>query len=92
MNFYQGIIEKCLAISSVCNSITNLKRLVLLFVLIETEAVVPMGLGSALGCAVDARMSEHVLFVRTSFTVLFVCLYLEEGQVPRLRSHRSVAL
>lgn len=82
MNFYQGIIEKCLAISSVYNSITNVKRLVLPFVLIETEVVIPVGLRSALGCTVDACMLQRVLIVRTCFTVLLGCTLGRTQVVP----------
>lgn len=92
MNFYQGLIEKCLAISSVYNSITNLKRLVLPFVLLETEVVVPVGLRSALGYTVDACMLEHVLFARACFRVLFVWLHLGEDQVPGLSLHSQLHL
>lgn len=75
MNFYQGITEKCincscLAISSHCNSFTNLKRLFLPFLLIGTEVIVDFR--SALGCTVNTHMLEHVLFSRTYLTVLFV--------------------
>jgi len=79
MNFYQGIIEKCvyysgLAISSLCSSFTTLKRLHLSFLLVGTEVIVFVVFRSALGCTVDAFMLEHVLFSRTYLTLVFVSL------------------